>query len=106
MIVPEARVEKALHELSELIEPLATAVSRKEYLDDKKKIIKNRLIADMGKTLSMAAKESAAYAHPDYEEVCKEYRDACYDVEIMRGKKLLEEAVHRTWQTESANARG
>lgn len=82
----------------------AKAKAERVYLEEFRKTKKALLMKSCGET-SIAAQEREAYAHPEYQEVCKGIEAATEQEETLRWSLVAAQARIEIWRTQSANNR-
>lgn len=105
--VPPEAIEARLHELRSLGDAYAKAHADASYLEEfrkSKKAILMKAAGELGHKTS-AAQETEAYAHPEYQQLLKDLRDATELREKIRWQFKVAELSVGTWQTLQANRR-
>ena len=97
-------VGDALRYLAQTEEGYAKAKASRIFLEETQKTVKATLFTDAPDG-SVASRESYAYAHKDYTEHCQKLRDAVYDEELLRAKRLRYELSIEVWRTQEASRR-
>lgn len=97
-------VGDCLRYLAETEKAYADAKARRIFLEETQKTVKATLFADAPDG-SVASREAHAYTQPAYMEHCQKLRDAVYDEELMRAKRLRYELTIEVWRTQEASRR-
>lgn len=104
MQVKDESVEKALHFLAETEEGYAKAKATRIFLEETQKTVKATLFMDAPDG-SVASREAHAYTQGAYTGHCEKLRDAVYDEELLRAKRLRYELSVEVWRTQEASRR-
>jgi hypothetical protein len=82
----------------------AKAKAERIYLEQYRKSLKATLfVQDTGKTI--ADREAAAYAHPDYLQILEGLREAVEEEEKLRWQMVAAEARIEVWRSQEASNR-
>lgn len=104
-MIPESDIEKAVDYLRTSAQEAAVARSNVKHLEAflkaKKALLKTQHFGQM----SNVAAEDAALAHPEYIELLDGYKVAVEKDAFHTYKREAADAMIRTWQTQSSNAR-
>lgn len=91
MNIPDDRLQKALRYLAESDEPSAKARALVKALEQRRKTVKAyQYILAKG---TVADREAAAYASPEYEEVTDAIENAVADSELYSNKRMTESLI-------------
>tara|TARA_R110001583_G_scaffold8832_3_gene41748 strand:+ start:235 stop:555 length:321 start_codon:yes stop_codon:yes gene_type:complete len=96
--------EKALEFLKNTDEQAAQMKSTKEWLYEKKKTILAMAMA-LSESKTQSGKEADAYASKSYQTWLLSYKDAVYDFETNRNKRLSAAIQIDIWRSYNANTR-
>ena len=103
-MIGDRGVDTALEYLADTEEGYAKAKATRIYLEETQKTVKATLFTEAPDG-SVAARESYAYTRPAYTEHCAKLRDAVYDEELLRAKRLRYELSIEVWRTQEASRR-
>jgi hypothetical protein len=96
----------ALEYLAQDPHPIGAALGRKVYAENNRRRVRSVLFnGSIIAGLSVAAREAAAEAHPDYLDAMKQEREAAQEYEEHRMRVVTARAVIEIWRTQNANIR-
>ena len=97
-------VGDALRYLARTEDDYAKAKATRIYLEETQRTVRATLfVGAEGK--SVAEREAVALSQPEYRDHCEKLRDAVYDEEILRAKRLRYELSIEVWRTKEASRR-
>jgi hypothetical protein len=97
-------VGDALRYLARTEDDYAKAKATRIYLEETQRTVRATLfVGAEGK--SVAEREAKALSATEYSEHCAKLRDAVYDEEILRAKRLRYELSIEVWRTKEASRR-
>jgi len=97
-------VEQALHYLAQTEDEYAKAKAQRIYLEETQKTVMATLFVEAPGG-SVEVRKSHALTQPSYAEHCGKLRDAVYDEELLRAKRLRYELSIEVWRTQEASRR-
>lgn len=103
-MIGDKAVDTALDHLATTEEAYAKAKALRIFLEETQKTVKATLFQEAGGG-SVASREAYALTRPAYEEHCVKLRDAVYDEELLRAKRLRYELSIEVWRTQEASRR-
>ena len=100
------RAEKAINYIRDKAEEFARAKSNRVHLEQFRKSKKAMLVQMAPEACKTAqAKESYAYAHEDYVQLCEGLREAVFAEEKLRYEIEAARLRFEQWRTQEANGR-
>lgn len=103
-MIEEESVGDALRYLARTEEDFAKAKASRIFLEETQKTVRATLFQEAGDG-SVASREAYAYSHAKYQEHCGKLRDAVYDEELLKAKRLRYELSIEVWRTQESSRR-
>ena len=103
-MISEEEVDNAVHWLGQNAEDSAKAKAERIYVEEYRKSLK-AILASQSNEKSEAAKERAAYSHPDYLKHLEKVKEVVLEDEKNRALRVAAEVKIETWRTQAANYR-
>lgn len=105
MPISDDRRDKALTYLATTDEDCARAKALMKGLEHQEKTILGLVVLDNLVGTTVQEREAIARTHETYREWIQSYKDAVFEYEKIRNKRLTEEMIVECWRSENANRR-
>lgn len=103
-MITDEQAERANDFIRDRADDIARAKASRVYLEEFRKT-KKALLIQKAPDGTVQAKESYAYAHPEYEELLTGLKDAVEDEEKLRWQMVAAQTKIEIWRTQQSNKR-